>query len=79
MADGYQSDFLNICKKGSSGVCFGASFINYDFNSYVRNNSVHLYADDTVIYSVAPSVDLTLQNLQSDLCVILKALFLILN
>ena len=38
------------------------------------NSLSHLYADDSVIYSFAPSVNLALQNLQSDFSTIQKTL-----
>ena len=48
-------------------------FIN-EFGANVVNTKIHLYADDTVIYSAAPSVKLALQNLQSDFQIIQQAL-----
>ena len=77
VADGHKSEFLNISKGVPQGSILApvlfTLFIN-DFNSSIVNSAVHLYADDTVIYSIAPSVELAFQNLKSDFCLIQKAL-----
>ena len=77
VADGHTSTFLNLSKGVPQGSILApilfTLFIN-DFNSGITNSAVHLYADDTVIYSIAPSVNLAFQNLQSDFHIIQQAL-----
>lgn len=49
--------------------------IDYDSTISLRNISVHLYADDAVISSVAPPrADRAPQNLPSDFCGIKRVL-----
>ena len=69
MADGYQSDFICLSKGVPQGSILGPLLFKrfiHDFGTNVVNCKIHLYADDTVIYSAAPSVELALQNFQSD-------------
>ena len=40
----------------------------------VRNCNLHLYADDTIVYYVAPSVDKYLSELQSAFSTLKKAI-----
>lgn len=66
--DGVKSDFLDITKGVPQGSILGpVLFTVYVNNSglSVGNCNLHLYADDTVVYSVAPSVDKALSELQS--------------
>ena len=69
VADGHKSSLLKISKGVPQGSILGpilfSLYIN-EFSSSISNSRFHLYADDTVIYTVAPSVSQALSNLQSD-------------
>ena len=77
LADGCQSNFLSVLKGVSQGCILGhilfTLYIN-DFSIVIPNSAIHQYADDTIIYSVAPSADLAINNLQSDFHIIEQAL-----
>ena len=77
VADGYQSDFICLSKGVPQGSILGPLLFTFcinDFGTNVVNSKIHLYVDDTVIYSAAPSGELALQNLQSDFLIIQQAL-----
>lgn len=40
-------------------------YIN-NLGSLISNSSIHYYADDIVIYSLAPSIDKALSNMKAD-------------
>ena len=69
----YLLDCLEVTSGVPQGSILGPLYIN-DMCSLVRNNSFHYYADDTIIYSLAPSVDKALSKLKSDFYVVQKAL-----
>lgn len=77
IGDGFISEFLNIYKGVPQGSVLGPLLFSIhinDFNCGIKNSSIHLYADDSVIYSLAPSVELALSNLQDDFCCIQRTL-----
>ena len=75
--NGFISEFLNIYKGVPQCSVLGpllfSIYIN-DFNCGVTNSLIHLYADDSIIYSFAPSVEQALNNLQDDFCIIQRTL-----
>lgn len=73
IGDGFISEFLNIYKGVPQGSVLGPFYIN-DFNCGITNSLIHLYADDSIIYSLAPSVEQALINLQDDFCIIQRTL-----
>lgn len=69
VADGYHSSFLRVTKGLPQGSILGpilfTLYIN-NLDSSIKDSVVHLYADDTIIYSIAPSIDKALCNLKRD-------------
>ncbi len=69
VADGYQSSFMSVNKGVSQGSILGpllfTIFIN-ELGANVRNCTIHLYADDAIIYTTVPSVAHVVQNLHFD-------------
>ena len=63
LADGYQSNFLSVLKGIHQGSILGpilfTLYIN-DFSIGIVNRTIHLHANDTIIYSVPPSADLAI-------------------
>jgi hypothetical protein len=51
-------------------VLFTVYINKIDFS--VKNVNLHLYADDTVVYAIAPTVDQALSDLQSAFIVLYK-------
>lgn len=77
-ADGHKSDFLEITKGVPQGSILApilfSIFIN-DFGKDMHTAKLHLYADDTVIYSVASSVNQAIDDLQTAFKQLQTALF----
>ena len=77
LADGYQSDLLSVLKGVPQGSILDpilfTLYIN-DFSIGIANSTIHLYANDTIIYSIALSADVAIQNIQSDVHTIEQAL-----
>jgi hypothetical protein len=78
ICDGVMSRFLDIRKGVPQGslprsVLFTISIHNIGL--FVQTCNIHLYADDPVMYAIAPTVDQVLLELQSDFGALQNALF----
>lgn len=65
MADGIKSEFLELQKGVPQGsVLAPLVFVIYlnNINDSMRHFLIHLYADDTVLYSIAPTIGQAFSN-----------------
>jgi hypothetical protein len=73
--DGVNSGFLNITKGVPQGLILGPVLFTVYINNIdlsANNCNLHLYADDSVVYAIATTVDHTLSGLQSAFIVLQK-------
>ncbi|CDQ80574.1 unnamed protein product [Oncorhynchus mykiss] len=78
MADGCKSVSIEVCSGILQGYIFGPlSFILYINNiaDLIETADVHLYADDTVIYSSGSSLSLAFENAQRSFKIIQQNLY----
>jgi retron-type reverse transcriptase len=77
MADGIKSEFLELQKGVPQGSVIApllfTIYIN-NINDNMRNVFINVYADDTVLYSIAPTNGQAFSHLQSDFLVLQKTL-----
>ena len=77
IVNSYQSTFVSVLKGVPQGSILGPVLLTLyiiDFTLGIPNNLIHQYAYDTIVYSVAPSADLALENVQSHFDIIEQAL-----
>ena len=66
VTDGYQATFMSVNKGVPQGSILGPFLFTIFINKLgenVRNNTIRLYADDAILYTIVPSVDRMVQNL----------------
>lgn len=77
LSDGVKSSFLDITKGVLQGSILGAVLFTIYLNIIglcIKSSNIHLYANDTVMYAIAPTVDKAKFELQSDFVILQKAL-----
>ena len=73
--DGVKSGFLNITKFVPKGLILGPVLFTVYINNIdlsVKTFNLHLYADETAVCAIAPTVNQALSELQSALIVLQK-------
>ena len=65
----HQSNILCVLKGVLQGSILGPILFTLYINDF-SISTIHQYTYDTIMYSVAPSADLALKNLQSDFHII---------
>lgn len=74
---GYQSNFMIVNKGVPQGSILGPlvfTIFRNELGEKVRNSTIHLYADHTILNKTAPSVAHAVQNLHFDFCSVQQTL-----